>query len=96
MNQETNISGIARSTGLAAIFVLISTGVACTTAYDSSGRQVQSVDPGAAVAGAAAAGIIGYAIGRNNSDDNYRHYNKNDYYRSNSYYRRRTYGHYRR
>lgn len=84
MNKETNISGITRSTRLAAILVLISTGTACTTAYDSSGRQVQSVDPGAAVAGAAAAGIIGYAIGRNNSDDNHRHYNKNDYYRSNS------------
>jgi hypothetical protein len=39
-------------------------GASCTTAYDAYGRPIQSVDPGAAVVGAAAAGAIGYAAGR--------------------------------
>ena len=34
----------------------------CYTTYDSYGRPVQSVDPGMAIAGIAAAGLIGYAI----------------------------------
>lgn len=38
------------------------TGSGCVTTYDAWGRPVQSVDPGAAVVGAAAAGLIGYAI----------------------------------
>lgn len=42
------------------------------TTYDAYGRPVQSVDPGAAVAGAAAAGIIGYALA--NDDDDHHHH----------------------
>jgi hypothetical protein len=42
-------------------------GVSCMTTYDAYGRPVQSVDPGVAVAGAAAAGIIGYSAGRDNN-----------------------------
>jgi hypothetical protein len=38
----------------------------CMTTYDANGRQVQTVDPGAAAVGAVAAGIVGYAIGQNN------------------------------
>lgn len=57
---------------------------ACTTTYDAYGRPVQTVDPGAAAAGAAAAGAIGYAIGRNNDDrDVYvypRHHRRGHYY----------------
>jgi hypothetical protein len=41
----------------------------CTTTYDAHGRPVQSVDPGAAAMGAAAAGVAGYAIGRSSRDD---------------------------
>jgi hypothetical protein len=41
----------------------------CTTTYDAAGRPVQSVDPGTAAAGAAAAGALGYAIGQNNDND---------------------------
>ncbi len=48
-------------------------GVSCTTTYDYEGRPVQSVDPGAVVAGAAAAGVLGYAIGANNPRHKYRH-----------------------
>jgi hypothetical protein len=43
----------------------------CTTTYDYYGRPVYSVDPAIAVAGVAAAGIAGYAIGKNNRDRNY-------------------------
>ena len=57
----------------------------CTTNYDAYGRPVQSVDPGAAAAGAAAAGVLGYAIGRDNDDDR-DHYDRP---------RHRKHGHYR-
>jgi hypothetical protein len=42
------------------------------TTYDTYGRQVQTVDPGLAVAGVAAAGLIGYAIANNNDGCDYR------------------------
>lgn len=42
------------------------------TTYDAYGRPVQSVDPALAVAGVAAAGIIGYAVANNNNDNYYR------------------------
>ena len=41
----------------------------CTTTYDAYGRPQYSVDPAVAVAGVAAAGVIGYAIADNNSND---------------------------
>jgi hypothetical protein len=50
----------------------------CMTTYDAAGRPVQSVDPGAAAAGAVAAGALGYAIGQNNDD---RVYYGGGYYR---------------
>jgi hypothetical protein len=37
------------------------------TTYDTYGRPVQSIDPGLALAGVAAAGIIGYAAANDNS-----------------------------
>lgn len=61
-------------------------GTSCTTTYDQSGRPVQSVDPGAAVAGAAAVGILGYAIGNNNRS------HRNSGYRNDYGYRRPHYG----
>lgn len=54
----------------------------CMTTYDANGRPIQSVDPVVAVAGVAAAGLIGYAAG-----------NDNRYYRGGGYYHR---PHYRR
>ncbi len=39
--------------------------LSCMTTYDGYGRPVQSVDPGLAVAGVAAAGLIGYAAANN-------------------------------
>jgi hypothetical protein len=58
--------------------------VSCTTTYDYAGRPVQSVDPGVAVAGAAAAGVLGYAAGR---DSNRRHHHYHGGYYRRGYYR---------
>ncbi len=71
-----------------AIVALTATLTSCTTSYDAYGRPVQSVDPGAAVAGAAAAGVVGYAIGRNNDDNRY-YNNYRGGYRRPYYHRRR-------
>jgi hypothetical protein len=60
---------------LAALLSLAALSASCTTTYDAYGRPVQSVDPALAVAGVAAAGIIGYAIADNNRG-NYRGNNR--------------------
>lgn len=58
----------------------------CMTTYDANGNPVQSVDPGTAVAGAVAAGVLGYAIADNHNHDNY-YYHGGGYYRGGRYYR---------
>jgi len=58
----------------------------CMTTYDAYGRPVQSVDPGAAAAGAVAAGALGYAIGHNNSDRHYYYGGHGGYYRHRHYH----------
>ena len=63
--------------------------VSCMTTYDQYGRPVQSVDPGAAVAGAAAAGILGYAL----ANDGDHHHHHDGYYRGGGYYGRPHGGH---
>lgn len=63
----------------------------CMTTYDEYGRPVQSVDPGAAVASAAAAGIIGYALA--NDDNDHLHHG---YHRGGGYYGGHHGGHRRR
>ena len=58
------------------------------TTYDSYGRQVQSVDPGLAIAGVAAAGLVGYAASQNRSNYRQRHtttYHTNYYGGGSSY-----------
>ena len=60
--------------------VLAFTSVSCMTTYDYEGRPVQSVDPAVAIAGAAAAGLIGYAIA-NDNDDYHHHHHHGGYYR---------------
>jgi len=64
----------------------------CMTTYDAAGRPVQSVDPGAAAAGAVAAGALGYAIGQNNDHDHY-YYGGRGYYGRGGYYRHRSHWH---
>lgn len=50
----------------------------CTTTYDAYGRPTQSVDPGLAIAGVAAAGILGYAL----ADDNHSSHHYYDHHSS--------------
>ena len=65
------------------------TGSSCTTYYDAYGYSHQSVDPGVAVAGAVAAGALGYALA---DSHNHRHYRRPDsYYRGYSHPQRRYY-----
>ena len=64
----------------------------CMTTYDAAGRPVQSVDPGAAAAGAVAAGALGYAIGQNNDHHHY-YYGGRGYYGRGGYYRHRSHWH---
>lgn len=45
--------------------------MSCMTTYDAYGRPMQTVDPALAVAGVAAAGIIGYNAAYNHHHDNY-------------------------
>lgn len=55
---------------IAAVLIAATT-TSCYTTYDAYGRPVQSVDPGAAAAGALAAGAIGYSLGRHDDHDRY-------------------------
>jgi hypothetical protein len=57
-------------------------GVSCMTTYDAYGRPVQSVDPGAAAVGIAAAGVLGYAL----ANDNNHHHHYHGHYHG-GYYR---------
>ncbi len=81
------ISRFYRVSVLSLLVAALGAGTSCMTTYDSYGRPVQSVDPGMAVAGAAAAGLVGYAIAKDKDD--HRHH------RSNKYYRRPHHGYYR-
>lgn len=71
-----------------ALATCIGSTTSCMTTYDANGNPVQSVDPGLAVAGVAAAGIIGYAAGNNNGHHDH-------YYGGPTYYRGGYYGGYR-
>lgn len=74
-----------RLTVLSALLALAGSSVSCMTTYDSYGRPVQSVDPAVAVAGVAAAGLIGYAAANHN--DHHDHYYGGGYYGGGGYYR---------
>ena len=56
-----------RGSALIALLACAAASVSCVTTYDAYGRPVQTVDPGMAVAGVAAAGLIGYAIADNHN-----------------------------
>lgn len=73
---------------LSVLLILIGGATSCMTTYDSAGRPVQSVDPAVAVAGAAAAGVIGYAIAKDNDDHHHHHYRRGYYRPYGGHYRR--------
>lgn len=62
--------------------------VSCMTTYDSTGRPVQSVDPAVAVAGAAAAGLVGYALANDRDERHYHHYHGRPHYHHYNHYGR--------
>lgn len=80
-------SVISRWPVLGLLLLAIGSSISCMTTYDSAGRPVQTVDPGLAVAGAAAAGLVGYAIANNRSDNHYYHGHRGYYRPQRAYYR---------
>lgn len=69
-------------TGFRLITALIvaSLGMGCTTAYDYYGRPRQVVEPGAAIFGAAAIGLLAFGLANSNNDDG-PHYQPRGYHR---------------
>lgn len=59
---KTRYPWFFRIAGLISVAVMAVSSVSCMTTYDAYGRPQASVDPGLAVAGVAAAGLIGYAL----------------------------------
>lgn len=78
------------------VSALVLTSVGCMTTYDAYGRPVQSVDPGVAVAGMAAAGLVGAAIANNNNHHHHGYYGGGYYYAPPRSYGARAYNGYRR
>jgi hypothetical protein len=78
--------------GVTAVLVaLAGSSVSCMTTYDANGRPMQTVDPGLAVAGVAAAGLLGYAAANNH----HHHHHHGGYY-GGGYYGGYRGGYYRR
>lgn len=71
-------TSLLRLTTWLSLLALLGSSVSCMSTYDGYGRPVQTVDPGLAVAGIAAAGLIGYAAGNNRS--NSRNFPRGGYY----------------
>lgn len=61
-------SSLLRLTTFGALLAFAGSSLSCMTTYDAYGRPFETVDPGLAVAGIAAAGLIGYAAANNRSE----------------------------
>lgn len=57
-----------RRLGFLLLAVSVFSVVSCMNAYDSRGRSIQAVDPRVAIAGAAAAGVVGYSLANDHND----------------------------
>jgi hypothetical protein len=55
-------------------------GVSCSTVYDQYGRPRTVVEPGAAILGAAAAGLIGYGLAGGFDGGHHHHHGHHCYY----------------
>ncbi len=84
MKNQSIICRLFRGSVLPVLLLAIGASVSCMTAYDAQGRPMQTVDPGVAVAGAAAAGLVGYALANDNN-----HHHNNYYYGHGGYYHHR-------
>jgi hypothetical protein len=88
---------LTRLVATAAALAFVVSGSSCMNTYDANGRAYQTVDPGLAIAGIAAAGIIGYAAANNRSHRHHRHHDDGPYYNDGGgYYRGGGYGSYGR
>jgi hypothetical protein len=65
----------------ALLIAALGSSISCMTTYDSYGRPMQTVDPGLAMAGVVAAGMVGYAMA-----DDHRHYYAPRYYAPRGYH----------
>ena len=74
MGMKTRLMRLAGIVGISCL------GASCSTTYDAQGRPVQSVSPEGAAIAAVAAGVIGYAIADNNSNDRYYYGGRGGYY----------------
>ncbi|MEI8038214.1 MAG: hypothetical protein WCJ14_07465 [Verrucomicrobiota bacterium] len=83
MKNQSIVRQVMRRSMLTGLLVAIGASVSCMTTYDAYGRPVQSVDPGLALAGVAAAGLVGYAI----ANDNHDHHHGGYYGPRHGYYR---------
>lgn len=77
---KTNIHRCFRAASAFILAAAVAGLTSCTTTYDAAGRPQQSVDPGLAVAGVAAAGLLGYALADNHHDHHYNHHYSRPYY----------------
>ena len=82
MKDNASFSGFSRFCTFGAVLALLGMSVSCMTTYDAQGNPVQTVDPAVAIAGAAAAGLVGYAIANDNGGHHNHHYHGGGYYRS--------------
>ncbi len=53
----------------------------CVQSFDAAGRPIQTVDPAAAIVGAAVVGTIAYAAGNNNNYRKHSNYSRKRGYR---------------
>lgn len=60
-------SSLLRLSICASLLAFTFSNVSCMTTYDAYGRPVETVDPDLALAGIAAAGLIGYAAANHHS-----------------------------
>ena len=77
---------LSRWTALLWLTAAIGSSVSCMTTYDAYGNPVQSVDPGAAVVGVAAAGLIGMALADDGYHGGHYYHGGGHYYGGGSYY----------
>jgi hypothetical protein len=68
---------------LIVLLACVTLSTSCYTTYDSYGNARQSVDPGVALIGVAAAGLVGYALA---DDSHHGHHGHSNYYGGYSYY----------
>ena len=84
---STRSSRFLRLAASIALGAAIVASTSCTTSYDAYGRPQQTVDPGLALAGVAAAGVVGYALANSNDNHHHGHYGGgHGYYRRGGYY----------